>query len=111
MRKQVRDKSLFMEYVSHWYVVILTILFLVPGYAVLPFALSFFMAKGISMFWASICAICVSGFIATLPMFILNIKLAARKKFYALAVQFILFDLAGTAFFIINRILMSGEVL
>ena len=42
------------------------------------------------------------------PMLILNIKLAARKKFYALAVQFVLFDVVGTVFFVISKVLLNG---
>ena len=60
------------------------------------------------MFWSGMLAICVSGFVGTLPMFILNIKLAFRKKFYALAVQFVLFDVVGTVFFVINKVLLNG---
>lgn len=73
----------------------------------LPLALSFSMASGISAFWAGIIAIAVSGFVATFPMLILNIRLALRSKPYALAVQFVLFDVLGTAFYVINRILMN----
>lgn len=108
MKKQIVKKSLFKEYISHWYVILINILFLFPAYMLLPLALSFFMAKGVSVFWSGIIAICISGFVGTLPMLILNIRLAARKKFYALAVQFVLFDLTGTVFFVINRVLMNG---
>ena len=108
MKKNIVKKSLFKEYLSHWYVILINILFLFPAYMIMPFALSFFMTSGFSMFWASILAICVSGFVGTLPMFILNIKLAVRKKFYALAVQFVLFDVTGTVFFVINRVLLNA---
>jgi len=108
MRRNIAKKSLFKEYLSHWYVILINILFLVPAYMIMPFALSYFMTSGFSMFWSGILAICVSGFIGTLPMFILNIKLAFRKKFYALAVQFVLFDVVGTLFFVINKVLLNG---
>ena len=108
MKKQITKKSLFREYISHWYVILINILFLFPAYMILPFALSFFITNGISVFCSSILAICISGFVGTLPMFVLNLKLAAKKKFYALAVQFVLFDLTGTIFFVINRVLMNS---
>ena len=108
MRKNIAKKSLCREYLSHWYVILINILFLFPAYMIMPFALSYFMTSGFSMFWSGILAICVSGFVGTFPMLILNIKLAARKKFYALAVQFVLFDVVGTVFFVISKVLLNG---
>ena len=81
---------------------------MVPAYILLPLAVSFCMTKGIEVFWASLIGIAVSGFVATFPMLILNIKLAHRKKYYALAVQFVLFDLIGTVFYVVNQILLNA---
>ena len=108
MKKTNSNKTLWQEYVSHWYVWVINIFFLFPAYLILPFALSLFMTKSISIFWSSIFAICVSGFVATLPLLILNIRLAKRKKYYALAVQFVLFDLIGTIFFVVNSAIIHA---
>lgn len=103
-----KNKSLFKEYISHWYVLLLCVLLMLPAYMVLPLTVSFFVTKGAATFWASILGIAASGFLATLPLLFLNIKLARRGKPYALAVQFILFDIIGTLFFIINQILLNS---
>ena len=108
MKKNTANKSLFKEYLLHWYVILINILFLFPAYVIMPFAVSFFITSGLHVFWAGIFSVCVSGFIGTFPMLILNIKLAARKKFYALAVQFVLFDVVGTVFFVINQVLLNA---
>ncbi len=102
--KTISQKSLFKEYISHWYVILLCILLLFPAYVALPLASSFFITKGINVFWASLIAIAMAGFVATLPLLVLNIKLTIRRKYYALAVQFVLFDIIGTAIFVINQI-------
>lgn len=107
MKKRKIAKSLPKEYVRHWYVILLGILFMFPAYAMLPMVLSFCMAKGLGAFAAGIISIAASGFVATLPMLVLNIKLAFRGKPYALAVQFIIFDVLGTAFYVINRVIMN----
>lgn len=107
MKRKKVAKNLFGEYVLHWYVVLIGILLIFPSYALLPLVLSYCMAKGINAFWSGIISIAASGFVATLPMLILNIKLALRKKPYALAVQFVLFDVLGTAFYVINRVIMN----
>ena len=108
MKKQIPERSLFKEYISHWYVWLINILFLFPAYFILPIANSFFVTKAIPVFWSSILAICVSGFVGTLPLLFLNIMLAARRKFYALAVQFVLFDLTGTIFFVLYKVMMNS---
>jgi len=108
MKKSISNKTLIQEYTSHWYVWLINIFFLFPAYMILPFALSLFMTKSVSLFWSSIFAICVSGLIGTLPLLVLNIRLALRKKYYALAVQFVLFDLIGTIFFVINSAIVHG---
>ena len=108
MKKTNSNKTLSQEYKSHWYVWLINIFFLFPAYLILPFTLSLFMTKSIPVFWSSIFAICVSGFIGTLPLLILNLRLAARKKYYALAVQFVLFDLIGTIFFIVNSAIINA---
>ena len=100
MKRKKVAKNLFGEYVLHWYVVLIGILLIFPSYALLPLVLSFCMAKGINAFWSGIISIAA-------PMLILNIKLALRKKPYALAVQFVLFDVLGTAFYVINRVIMN----
>ena len=108
MKKTTSSKTLSQEYKSHWYVWLINIFFLLPAYMALPFCLSIFMANSVSIFWSSIFAICISGFVGTFPLLILNLRLAARKKYYALAVQFVLFDLIGTIFFIVNRVIINA---
>lgn len=103
-KNKISQKSLFKEYLSHWYVLLICVLLLFPAYMLLPLASSFFITKGVHVFWASISAIAVSGFVATFPLLILNIMLTFRRKYYALAVQFVLFDVLGTAFFVVNQI-------
>lgn len=102
------QKSLFKEYISHWYVILLCILLIFPAYVILPLTSSFFMTKGVDIFWSSLIAIVMAGFVATLPLLVLNIKLTFRRKFYALAVQFVSFDIIGTAIFVINQISLNS---
>ncbi len=103
-KKKISQKSLFREYMSHWYVILLCILLMFPAYMILPLTISFFMTKGVAVFWSSLIGIATAGFVATLPLLILNIMLTCRRKYYALAVQFVLFDIIGTVFFVINQI-------
>ena len=107
-KKRISRKSLIAEYVAHWYIWLINILFLFTGYMVLPLATSFLASKGIGSFVSGILGMAASGFVATLPLLILNIVLAKRGKLYALAVQFVLFDLAGMVFYLMNYFAIIG---
>ena len=107
-KKRISRKTLIAEYAAHWYIWLINILFLFPGYMVLPLVTSFSASKGVGSFVSGILGIAASGFVATLPLLILNIVLAKRRKFYALAVQFVLFDLAGMVFYLMNYFAIMG---
>lgn len=107
-RKKVnKNRSLFMEYVYHWYVVLLSLIMCFPAYLAEIFLSNLFIAKSIPPFWAALLTMLVGGFIATFPLLILNIVLVARKKYYAIAVQLVLMEFLGLAFFLHYKMAMA----
>lgn len=104
LKPKRHPRSLFIEYLRHWYVIILTVLMCFPAYAVEALAYSFLLVKKIPAFGAALISIGMGGFIATFPLLILNIILIVRRKYYAIAVQIALLELIGTAFFLVNQI-------
>ena len=104
-RRKVRPKrSLLMEYVCHWYVILLSFIMCFPAYMGEIFLGSLFIAKGVSPFWSALLTMFIGGIIATFPFLILNILLVARKKkYYAIAVQLITMEFLGLAFFLYHK--------
>lgn len=103
-RKKLRPrKSLFKEYVTHWYVFVLCIFMCVPAYLAEIFLGSLFMAKNITPFFSALLTMFAGGFIATFPLLILNIVLLFKKKYYAIAVQIIALQSLGLLFYLYNK--------
>ncbi len=103
-RKKVRKKrSLFMEYVCHWYIILLSFIMCFPAYMGEIFLGSLFIAKGVPLFWSALLTMFIGGLIATFPFLILNIVLVVRKKYYAIAVQLITMELLGLAFYLYHK--------
>lgn len=103
-RKKIRkNRSLFMEYVCHWYIILLSFIMCFPAYMAEAFLGSLFIAKGITPFWSALLTMFVGGFIATFPFLILNIVLVVRKKYYAIPVQIIVMELLGLSFYLYHK--------
>lgn len=100
-------ESLFMEYIRHWYVLLITLLTCVPGFLMTAPIYTIFQLNAIKPFVSALLTMAVCGFVATLPMLILNILLVVRKKYYAIAVQICLFEFVGTLFFLVTQINLS----
>ena len=99
--------SLFMEYIRHWYVILITLFTCVPAFLMTAPIYTVFQLNAIKPFVAALLTIAVVGFVATLPMLILNILMVVRKKYYAIAVQICLFEAVGALFFLITQINLS----
>ena len=100
-----KKRSLFMEYVHAWYVFLITLLVCAPAYMTEIFLGSLFVAKNVPPMVAALLTMFFGGFIATLPLLVLNIYLIAKKKkYYAIAVQIIAIELLGLLFFLCSKI-------
>ncbi len=103
-RKPVK-RSLAMEYLRHWYVILISMMTCVPAYMMEIFLANFFIARNVPPFVAALITMFIGGLIATLPLLALNIYLVVkRKKYYAIAIQIILMELLGIVFYLWNQI-------
>lgn len=104
-RPMPKPKSLIKEYLRRWYVFLLTIIMCLPAYVGEVLLYNVFVLKGISAFLAGLMAIFIGGFIASIPLLILNIKLIAKKKkYYAIPVQIAVIEIIGMAIFVVSQI-------
>ncbi len=99
-------RSLFMEYVKHWYVIVISIMMCFPAYMLQIFLGNLFIAKKVPAFASALLTMFLGGLTATLPFLILNIILTARKKYYAIAVQLIAMMSLGMAFYLHYKIML-----
>ena len=103
--KRMIKRSLFKEYVRHWYVIVISIMAFFPAYMLEILLGNLFIAKNIPPFLAALLTMFVGGFIATLPFLALNIYLIAKKKkYYAIAVQIIVMEIIGIVFYVYSKI-------
>jgi len=106
--RKIVKRSLFKEYVRHWYVILISIMMFFPAYMLEILLGNFFIAKNIPPFGAALLTMFLGGLIATLPLLALNIYLIVRKKkYYAIAVQIILMELLGIIFYLYSKIVVA----
>lgn len=100
-----KPRSLFKEYLRRWYVFFFTLLMCLPAYVCEVLLYNIFVMKDITAFLAALMAIFIGGFVATIPLLIVNIKLIVKKKkYYAIVVQIALTEIIGMAIFILSQI-------
>ncbi len=99
-----KPKSLIKEYLRRWYVFLFTIIMCLPAYVCEVLLYNVFVLKGISAFISGIMAIFIGGFVASLPLLVLNIKLISKKKkYYAIPVQIAVIEIIGMAIFVVSQ--------
>lgn len=97
--------TIIREYIKRWYILLLTVITCFAGYAAEILIYSTFCTLSLPHFAAALIAIFVGGLISTLPFFVLNIVLAfKKKKYYAIAIQIIVMEIIGMAFFVYNQV-------
>ena len=103
--RRIARRSLFKEYLHSWYVFLITLIMCVPAYMIEIFLGSLFVAKNIPPMVAALLSMFLGGFIACIPLLVLNIYLIAKKKkYYAIAVQIIAIELLGLLFYLYSKI-------
>ena len=108
-RKKPVRRSLFKEYLHRWYILLLTALTCIFGYAAEAIIYGTLSAMSMTHFVAAIIAIFLGGIISTFPFFIFNLVLTFRHKRYsALVVTITALELIGMIFFVFNQIGLAG---
>ena len=105
MLKRTIKRSLFKEYLHSWYVWLITLIMCVPAYMIEIFLGSLFVAKNVPAMVAALLSMFLGGFIACIPLLILNIYLIVKKKkYYAIGVQIIAIELLGLLFYLYSKV-------
>ncbi len=109
VKPQVRERTLFGEYLRYWYILILTVLMCYPGYACEVLFYNIMIINNLAPFGAAVISIFLGGLISTIPFLILNIVLCVKKKkYYAIVFQIAVMEIIGLAFFLYNQIQLTG---
>lgn len=107
-KKIKKNKTLVREYLSKWYVLLLTVAMCFPGYAAEVLLYNVMVMNKLSNFAAAFLAILIGGLICTLPFFAFNLYLIIKKKrYYAIVWQIAVMEIIGMVFFLYNQILLN----
>lgn len=108
-RKKPVRRSLIKVYLHRWYILVLTALTCIFGYAAEAILYGTLSAMSMTHFLAAIIAIFLGGIISTFPFFVYNLVLAFRyKRYSALVVTIIVLEIIGMLFFVCNQIGLAG---